>query len=209
MLDSKKIYKLFKNRIFTTIFLSFIILLFLSFSIVFKLLYSQDRNLDRAIQTSFNPNIKFTKNVSVIAIDENTLEHLWRFPFNREIYIPLIKNLNNLWVSVIWFDIIFSDKTDKKIDKKFAWAIKNAWNVVLAWIDERCDKIVNQKSIKDLKKWECLKNSQWSLKMPLDSLNNASFTSWYFSPIVEMLQIEYIVLSLKPHFKIMFIIILQ
>jgi hypothetical protein len=76
MLNSKKIYKLFKNRLFTTIFLSFIIFLFLIFSIANKLLYSQDKSLQRSIQTSFNPNIEFTNNVAILAIDEKTLENL-------------------------------------------------------------------------------------------------------------------------------------
>jgi CHASE2 domain-containing sensor protein len=76
MLNSKKIYKLFKNRLFTTIFLSFTIFLFLIFSIANKLLYSQDKSLQRSIQTSFNPNIEFTDNVAILAIDEKTLESL-------------------------------------------------------------------------------------------------------------------------------------
>jgi CHASE2 domain-containing sensor protein len=76
MLNSKKIYKLFKNRLFTTIFLSFIIFIFLIFSTTSKLLYSQDKNLQRAIQTSFNPNTEFTDNVAILAIDEKTLENL-------------------------------------------------------------------------------------------------------------------------------------
>jgi len=191
MLNSKEIYKLFKNRIFTTLFLSILIFWFLLLSIYFNLFYSLDKKLQYSIHNLVNPNNSFTEQVAVIAIDEKTLSELWRFPFDRKVYIKLIDNLNNLWVSVIGFDIIFTDKTDKKTDRDFLMALSGSTNVVLGWTEKVCDKYVDDNvSIRDLGEWECKKKSKWGLILPLQHLwswtvDNAIFTIWNFSPIVD------------------------
>lgn len=76
-------------------------------------------------------NFWVSKDIVLVEIDSETLNNLWRFPFDRKHYIPVLENLNNLWSEIIWLDILFPDKSDIKSDLAFAEAIKNAWNIVL------------------------------------------------------------------------------
>jgi adenylate cyclase len=117
--------KLLKNNIFLTFFVWIIV-----FSIIwiFSIFLSNiDKNLsDKLYSTFVSKNLKISKDIILIAIDEKSVwdENLGRFPFSRDKYIKLINNLNSAWVSIIWFDIIFADKTDKIIDKNFAKSIE-------------------------------------------------------------------------------------
>ncbi len=72
------------------------------------------------------------KNIVVVEIDEKTLAKLWRFPFDREKYVPFINNLTKEKVSVIWMDIIFADNSSNKAsDVAFENALQTSKNVVL------------------------------------------------------------------------------
>jgi len=123
--------KFLKDKKYLTLALSsaiFILIYLLSF-----LLYP----LDKIFQDNYYKfrqgflNAKADSNIVVVEIDEKTLASLWRFPFDRTTYIPVIENLNKAWVSVIWVDIIFPDFSDKLSDLKLSRAIKKAWNIVL------------------------------------------------------------------------------
>ena len=63
--------------------------------------------------------------ISIVMIDEKTLEKLGSFPISREYYKTLIESLNKWWAAVIGFDIIFADKNKDHIqsDRNFAKAI--------------------------------------------------------------------------------------
>ncbi len=135
-INKKKIYSLFKNRLFATFFLSIIsflmILSIISSNVFYWINKSVQGNLYKVIAKTHQD--KVSKDIVIIKIDEYTLQNLWRFPFSRDVYIKLIENLNSLWVSIIWFDIIFADRwPDPKIDKDFADTIKKAWNIVFWW----------------------------------------------------------------------------
>lgn len=165
MLDKKKIYKLLKNRLFSTLFLSLIIFLFIYKMILWTYFYNIDKTVQNNLYDRINSihNRHTTKDVVLLKIDEQTIKKLWRFPFNRDVYWKLIKNLNNLWVWVIWFDIIFADRSNHKIDEEFAQSIKNAWNIVLGT------------SILD---W-------WMIEKPLSILAKWALTYGYFRPNVD------------------------
>ncbi len=165
---NQKFIKLWKNKLFVAIFLSILIFLFVVFTIKTWFFYS----IDKSIQSNLylkpviilnDNNEKVTKNLVVLKIDEKTIKALWRFPFKRTVYPKLIENLNNLWASIIAFDIIFADRTDKNIDKRFAESIKKAWNIVL---------------------WTAILN--WNLiEKPLYIFEKNVLNYWYFQPVVD------------------------
>ena len=108
-------------------------------------------------------NTKANKEIIVVEIDEKTLNKLWRFPFDRKIYVPFINNLIDAKVWLIWFDIIFADRTNEDSDNLFSEAIKKWWNIVL-WLSIWWD---------------------WSPEFPLDIFRNYVKTLWYFHPSVD------------------------
>lgn len=72
------------------------------------------------------------KNIVVIEIDEKTLANLWRFPFDRSVYVPFLQHLLNQKVAVIGLDIIFADKSKPpESDILLAKALEENKNVVL------------------------------------------------------------------------------
>lgn len=153
-----------KNNIYLT---------FAVWSIVFFIIYifsllliNIDKTLSDTLYSNFvSKNIKISKDIIIVAIDEKTVwdKNLWRFPFSRDKYINVIENLNYAWVSVIWFDIIFADITDSETDLKFAKAIKNAWNIVLWWST-------------------IFKNNNKIFQRPLEIFTEGALNYWYFHP---------------------------
>lgn len=71
--------------------------------------------------------------IIIVAVDENSLSQLGRWPWSRKIHADLINRLKLEGASVIGFDVIFSepDKIDKSGDEDLSTAIQQAGNVVL------------------------------------------------------------------------------
>lgn len=82
-----------------------------------------------------------SKNIIIVQIDELTLSKLWRFPFDRKEYVPVISRLAEKWAAVIWMDIIFPEKSNPESDIILTEAFKKAWNVVI-WETMLTDKKV-------------------------------------------------------------------
>ncbi len=166
MINYKKIHKFFKNRLFSSLFLWVIVFFIVYYFISSQIFYSIDKSIQNNLYSRINIiNQKdVSKNIVLIKIDEKTLKKLWRFPFKRDVYSNLINNLNNLWVWIIGFDIIFADTTDTSIDDNFANTIKKAWNIVLG------SAILNGGFI----------------EKPLSILANWALTYWYFRPNVDI-----------------------
>ena len=131
------INKLLKNNIFLTLFIWIIVFLIIWFFSIF--LVNIDKSLSDRLYSSFIADkIKVSKDIIVVTIDDESIKKIWKFPFSRDEYIPVIENLNKDNVSVIWMDIIFSDKWPNiNIDKDFAKSLKNAWNVIIWWWVEK------------------------------------------------------------------------
>ena len=124
--------KILKNNIFLTLIISIIVFwIIYLFSIT---LNNIDRSLSDKLYSFFVSNkIKISDKIIVVKIDDESIKKIWKFPFSRDKYIPVIENLNKDWVTVIWMDIIFADKSNKKIDQKFASTFKKANNVIIWW----------------------------------------------------------------------------
>ena len=120
--------------------------------------------------------------ISIVMIDEKTLEKLGSFPISREYYKTLIESLNKWWAAVIGFDIIFADKNKDHIqsDRNFAKAIKNAWNVIL-W-----GSIITK---------EIWWKANRIIEKPIDILDESKFSFRYFTPILSK---TWVVLSFIP-----------
>lgn len=167
---------LYKNKTSVSLFISFCIFLFVFFLSGF--FYSFNKNIQNTYY-SFRDTIfekEANKNIVILEIDEKSLKNLWRFPFSRDAYIPVIKNLQEKETAVIAFDIIFADESDTEKDRALANAFKEAWNIVLG--NARFD--------------------QGSVEAILPLFSNSVLREWYFSPLIET--VNNTVYSFEPFF---------
>ena len=116
------------NDYFSTALILLLLVLLLQFtgilSRVDNLIYDVGQKLNHQTAPS---------DVVIVAIDENSLSQLGRWPWPRNIHADLIRRLKAEGASVIGMDIIFSeaDNTNKSADEDLAQAISDAKNVVL------------------------------------------------------------------------------
>lgn len=125
--------KILKNKNTLTLVLSLIIFIIIwTLSVVSNFFVASNTIVQNLIvSVSWTPDI--SKDIVIVEIDEKSTTQLQRFPFDREKYVPVIQRLNQLWASVIGFDIIFADKTNPSSDTQFSQAVKKAGNVVF-WL---------------------------------------------------------------------------
>jgi len=128
------IKKILKNNIFLTIILSFFV--FIIVYIISNWFIFIDKNINykylniKSLFTNYN----VSKDLVMVHIDEKTTKNLGRYPFSRDIYTKIIKNLNEAWSLLIAFDIILSDKGPSTItDIALSEEIKKSWNIILGW----------------------------------------------------------------------------
>ncbi len=165
--------KIFKNKNFLSVFLALIVFIITIFFYAINLWAIVDKNIQKIF---YNFPQKYNDKIVVVKIDETTVWKLWRFPFDRKEYIPLIKNLNKAWATVIWFDIIFADKTP--YDNDFAKAIVEAWNIVLWW-------------------WTIKKTESWVFEEPRNIFKLWAINIWFFD--VRPDNLTNTVFSLSPY----------
>ncbi|MCP4595223.1 EAL domain-containing protein [Neptuniibacter sp.] len=84
--------------------------------------------------TSLN-NKPAPEEIVIVAIDERSLASLGRWPWSREIHAQLLDQLSK--AKVIGFDILFSEGESPLADSRFADAINQNGNVVLALAPEK------------------------------------------------------------------------
>jgi len=147
-----------------------------------EILYFQDKKIQNAlywIKNNINTN-KISDDIIIIEIDNKTLEdwRLWRFPFDRKDYAPVINSLKEAWAAIIAFDIIFTEHTSTWSDLILSNSIKNAWNVIIGSYFTH-DK--NNPDVKIFKK---------------SLFNDVILTTWFFTPKIDAL--NHVVYSLYP-----------
>lgn len=76
----------------------------------------------------------FSEDIIVVAIDDNSLEELGRWPWNRSRHAELISHLTQMQAKAIGLDIIFSEHQtdDPDADRNLASAIEHSRRTVLA-----------------------------------------------------------------------------
>lgn len=73
------------------------------------------------------------KDIVVVAIDNDSLAELGRFPWDRAVYVPFLDMLNQPGSEpkAIGFDVTFNEETDPDSDQAFADALASYDNVIL------------------------------------------------------------------------------
>ena len=153
-----------KNTPHTRNFISIIIAIIVFLVVLFMspMLYSIDKKAQGLIQEYFfSPRV--LPSIIVVEIDDLSTQKLWRFPFDRSVYVPVIERLRDSGTAVIGFDIIFSDISNSQSDSALWTAISDAGNVVL-WLPY---------------------SSRGFFQLPLDILHKWVDYMGYFAPIVD------------------------
>jgi CHASE2 domain-containing sensor protein/two-component sensor histidine kinase len=111
---------------------SVLILLLLALTLYLTQLFSRVDNLiydlGQRLVTTPVPD-----DVIIIAIDENSLSHIGRWPWSRKIHAELLQQLNQEHPAAVGFDVIFSepDLADPSADKALADAVAASQKVIL------------------------------------------------------------------------------
>lgn len=74
---------------------------------------------------------EMSSDIVVVTIDDESINQLGRWPWDRAMYGELLSILSEANVAAIGIDVIFSEESNKSSDKAFAEAAKNAGNVVI------------------------------------------------------------------------------
>jgi adenylate cyclase len=159
--------KVFKAALFGNIFvvvLSLLVFLSGSFAVLERGLY--DFNMKASM--SHMPH----EDIIVVNIDQNSLDFIdSRFPWPRDIYIPLLKNMSQ--AKVIGFDITFGEQSpDPAIDKAFADELAKHDNVIIPSTVEM-ESFFNR--VTTIKKGELVKGKE--LYKPTDVIAAVSETA--------------------------------
>src|SRR5687767_10342044 len=94
-----------------------------------------DANLQAAVFDTFITNnpARISNQITIVALDEATVDQYGRWPVPRQAYADLLKALRPHRPSVIAFDVSFFDRSDRAADDQaLAEAMKESGNVVLA-----------------------------------------------------------------------------
>ncbi len=71
--------------------------------------------------------------ISIVAIDEKSINELGRWPWDRKIIAKLIDNINSYGAKTLALDIVFSETSSRDSDRKLAESIGKKNNVVLGY----------------------------------------------------------------------------
>ncbi len=102
--------------------------LYLSKPVVFEKLSNSIEDIKYSLRNILNVNLKPNPNVVVITIDEKSINHFGRWPWDRKLIGDLIKKLKD--AKVVGLDIVFSERTNPESDKYLANVIFENGNVI-------------------------------------------------------------------------------
>ena len=107
------------------LFISLFVALVLSVALYFGVLsHAQLRAQDTLVGTTPDPRI------TLIAIDDASIQEIGRWPWNRSVYAQLLPKLST--AKAVGIDVVFSEPADSAGDTAFANALSSLDNVVLA-----------------------------------------------------------------------------
>jgi len=70
--------------------------------------------------------------IVIVAIDDDSIDYLGRFPWPRDIHARMIENLAEAGAAVIAIDLVFTEPAlDQYEDEELAAAVRQAGNVIL------------------------------------------------------------------------------
>lgn len=73
-----------------------------------------------------------SEQVVIVAIDDNSLQQIGRWPWSREVHSRFLQKVKSLDVKAVGFDILFPEHESEEVDQTFANEIRQLGNVVLA-----------------------------------------------------------------------------
>jgi len=171
--------QLTKNRNLLSLVLALAIFALVMIINYFDFLYNFDKKVQRLISIE---KIDISDSLVVLEIDDKTLEEwtLWRFPFDRKDYAPIVDYLKKEWASIIAFDMIFTEKSNNKSDEIFTRSINNAWNVII---------------------WSYIwSNNKWIPVFKKSIFNDDLLSTGFLSPIIN--KKNHVVYSIFPFAKL-------
>lgn len=138
----KKVFPIF--NFLTALLASSFILLATVFP-PFNIIERRFLDLSFQIRGSGNPD----PDIVIIDIDDQSLLKIGSWPWPRSIYSDLLKILAEYKPSVVFYDMIFSEKSNDEDDQSFSDGIKNAGNVILPFYfsGQRFNKFSKQSAV--------------------------------------------------------------
>ncbi|WP_438448615.1 CHASE2 domain-containing protein [Gorillibacterium sp. sgz5001074] len=96
---------------------------FNTFDVLSRALY--DFNMSKSADSDYRHDIV------VVGIDDQSLQEIGAWPWDRKVYVPLLQNLEKQGAKVIAFDVMFNAKGNADSDKAFADELAKHKNVIL------------------------------------------------------------------------------
>jgi len=93
-----------------------LIILVFNFLGIFFLLEDKSYDLRLKLRQKYQP-VKQTGEIVIAAIDEESLEKLGRWPWDRSVHAELIEKLIQADAKIIGFDVLFIEKSNQRSDK--------------------------------------------------------------------------------------------
>jgi len=113
-------------------------------------------------------------NILLVELDQETIDSVWAFPFERSVYATVIENLLKYDTGVIAFDFLFLDPSQEEQDEILKSAFDASDYVVVG------AGINSKRELQTPYEWfELSENSYWFLSPNIDKSNNTVYT---FSP---------------------------
>ena len=107
--------------------------------IVMSLYYHQPVLLDRFEEKTYDYRFRFVRGtlqpsgaVAIIAIDDQSIKELGRWPLSRTEHVRLLNKLSHAGARAVLFDVMFIEPESPRADRAFAEAIKDAGMVTLS-----------------------------------------------------------------------------
>ena len=107
--------------------------------IVMALYYYQPVLLDRFEEKTYDYRFRFSRGtlqpsgaVAIIAIDDQSIKELGRWPLSRTEHAQLLKKLSHAGARAVLFDVMFLEPESPDADRAFAESIKDAGMVTLS-----------------------------------------------------------------------------
>ena len=87
--------------------------------------------------------------IVIVAIDNNSIEQLGQFPWDRSIYAPLLDNINtpSHEPEAITFDILFSEPSNEESDKIFAQTLAQYDKIIFPVVGETVGQVFSTTGI--------------------------------------------------------------
>lgn len=143
-----------------------------------------NREIDERADWLSKPEGKYVKSpVVMIAIDDGSIQDLGGWPFSRDIYAQVLKNLEHAGAKWIGFDIVFDTEnpTTRVGDSLFAYELGQVKNVTLAgkiqtverWYEHSVKAIQMEDHIRPIQRFLDKSASPWGAVNMKEDIDNA------------------------------------